>query len=303
MYTQYFNMTEMPFALLPDTSFFYESDSYKEALNVLLVSIRSGEGFVKVTGEVGTGKTMLCRKLLNCLDEENYVTVYIPNPFLAPNQLRMALADELGIQYRDDVSDEITSYRLMSDITKKLMEHNDNGKKVVVCLDEVQAMPIETLEALRLFSNIETEKSKLMQTVLFGQPELDERLNKNCNRQLKQRITFDYRLEPVDRKSLTGYINHRLRVAGYNGGELFTSKAIDKIHKNSKGVPRIVNTLCNKALILAFGQGQANVAGKHITQAINDAEDGGNAKSVALYVSLAVLTVVLLGLAAWALLR
>ena len=303
MYQQYFNMTEMPFALLPDTSFFFESDNYKEALNVLLVAIRSGEGFVKVTGEVGTGKTMLCRKLLNCLDDETYVTVYIPNPFLSPNQLRMALADELGVDYRDDISDDITSYRLMSDITKKLMEHNIQGRKVVVCLDEVQAMPIETLEALRLFSNIETEKSKLMQTVLFGQPELDERLGQSCNRQLKQRITFSYKLEPVDRKSLTGYINHRLSIAGYHGGELFTSKAIDKIYKNSKGVPRLVNTLCNKALILAFGQGQNNVACKHIAQAINDAEDGNNTNWLAIYISLAAFAVVLLGLITWVFIR
>ena len=301
MYQQYFNMTEMPFALLPDTSFFYESDSYKEALNVLLVAIRSGEGFVKVTGEVGTGKTMLCRKLLNCLDDGNYVSVYIPNPFLSPNQLRMALADELGVDYRDDISNDITSYRLMSDITKKLMEHNNQGRKVVVCLDEVQAMPIETLEALRLFSNIETEKSKLMQTVLFGQPELDERLAQNCNRQLKQRISFSYKLEPVDRKSLTGYINHRLRIAGYHGGELFTSKAIDKIYKNSKGVPRIVNTLCNKTLILAFGQGKNNVVCKHVTQAINDAAEGNTTKRLALSVLLVVFAVVVLGLITWVL--
>lgn len=301
MYQQYFNMSEMPFALLPDTSFFYESDSYKEALNVLLVAIRSGEGFVKVTGEVGTGKTMLCRKLLNCLDDKNYVSVYIPNPFLSPNQLRMALADELGVDYRDDISNDITSYRLMSDITKKLMEHNNQGRKVVVCLDEVQAMPIETLEALRLFSNIETEKSKLMQTVLFGQPELDERLAQNCNRQLKQRISFSYKLEAVDRKSLTGYINHRLRIAGYHGGELFTSKAIDKIYKNSKGVPRIVNTLCNKTLILAFGQGKNNVVCKHVTQAINDAAEGNTTKRLALPVLLAVFAVVVLGLITWVL--
>lgn len=273
MYLQYFKMNEMPFALLPDTSFFYESNSYKEALNVLLVAIRSGEGFVKVTGEVGTGKTMLCRKLLNTLDDEDFITVYIPNPFLAPNQLRMALADELGVDYKDDMSNDISSYRLMSDITKKLMEHNNAGKKVIVCLDEVQAMPVETLEALRLFSNIETEKSKLMQIILFGQPELDERLQNSCNRQLKQRITFSYKLEAVDRKSLTGYINHRLRIAGYGEGELFTQKAIDKIHKSSKGVPRIVNTMCNKSLILAFGQGQKNVVSKHVKQVINDSDE------------------------------
>jgi MSHA biogenesis protein MshM len=301
MYQQYFNMTEMPFALLPDTSFFYESDSYKEALNVLLVAIRSGEGFVKVTGEVGTGKTMLCRKLLNCLDDENYVTIYIPNPFLSPNQLRMALADELDIDYRDDISDDITSYVLISAITKKLMEHNNQGRKVVVCLDEVQAMPIETLEALRLFSNIETEKSKLMQIILFGQPELDERLAQNCNRQLKQRISFAYKLKPVDRKSLAGYINHRLHIAGYHGGELFTSRAIDKIYKNSKGVPRIVNTLCNKTLILAFGQGKNNVVCKHVAQAINDAEESNSTIQLTLHILLAVFTFVVLGLITWVL--
>jgi len=269
MYLRYYNMTEMPFALLPDTNFFYESDSYKEALNVLLVAIRSGEGFVKVTGEVGTGKTMLCRKLLNSLSDR-YKTVFIPNPYLTPNQLRMALADELGVEYGRNDADEISGYRLLSDITRRLIELNKTGKQVIVCLDEVQAMPIETLEALRLISNIETEKSKLLQIILFGQPELDERLNSKCNRQLKQRISFSYRLMPVNRYSLSGYINHRLRVAGYNGGELFTPGAIARIHKYSNGVPRIVNTLCNKALILAFGQGKNNVTRRHVNIAIAD---------------------------------
>ncbi|MCK5001556.1 MAG: AAA family ATPase [Gammaproteobacteria bacterium] len=303
MYLQYFNMTEMPFSLLPDTSFFYESDSFKEALNVLLVAIRSGEGFVKVTGEVGTGKTMLCRKLLNCLEDENSITVYIPNPFLAPNQLRMALADELGVKYLDNASDDVTSYRLMSDVTKKLMEYNDAGKRVIVCLDEVQAMPVETLEALRLFSNIETEKNKLMQIILFGQPELDERLDNNCNRQLKQRISFSYKLEPVDRKRLSGYINHRLKIAGYSGDDLFSKKAIDKIHKSSNGVPRIVNTLCNKALILAFGQGQRNVISKHVKQAINDIEEEKNHNKIILTVVLATFVAVVVVLLLWVLIK
>lgn len=303
MYTQFFNMKEMPFALLPDTNYFYESDSFKEALNVLLIAIRSGEGFVKVTGEVGTGKTMLCRKLLNCLDADNYVTVFIPNPYLAPNQLRMALADELEIKYRDDLSDDITSYRLLSDITEKLATYNKMGKKVIVCLDEVQAMPVETLEALRLISNIETETSKLMQIVLFGQPELDDRLSKSCNRQLKQRITFSYKLEPVDRKNLSGYINHRLRIAGYHGGELFTPKAIDKIHKNSHGVPRVVNTLCNKALILAFGQGKTNVIPRHVAQAINDSDDGGGNKRSFILALLIFSGLIVIAALTWVLLR
>jgi MSHA biogenesis protein MshM len=301
MYLRYFNMTEMPFALLPDTNFFYESDSYKEALNVLLVAIRSGEGFVKVTGEVGTGKTMLCRKLMNSLSNR-YLTVFIPNPYLTPNQLRMALADELGVEYDRNDADEISGYRLLSDITRRLIELNKAGKRVVVCLDEVQAMPIETLEALRLISNIETEKSKLLQIILFGQPELDERLSHKCNRQLKQRISFSYRLMPVDRKSLSGYINHRLRVAGYSGGELFTPGAITRIHKCSKGVPRIVNTLCNKSLILAFGQGKNNVSRKHVNVAIADNLDDRTLPGGKLLVLAATFSLVV-SVSIWVLLR
>ncbi|MBI3186713.1 MAG: AAA family ATPase [Gammaproteobacteria bacterium] len=272
MYLQFFNMSEMPFSLLPDTSFFYESESYREALDVLIVAIRSGEGFVKVTGEVGTGKTMLCRKLLNLLTADQFVTLYIPNPYLTPDQLRMALADELGITYSHNANGDVTSYQLTKDITHRLMEYHQQCKRVIICLDEVQAMPVETLEALRLLSNIETEKSKLLQIVLFGQPELDERLGQQCNRQLKQRITFSYALRPVDRKSLPGYINHRLRIAGYQGGNLFSDKAIDKIYLASNGVPRVINTLCNKSLILAFGQGLNNVARKHVDMAIADTE-------------------------------
>ena len=270
MYLQFFHMSEMPFTLLPDTSFFYESESYREALDVLIVAIRSGEGFVKVTGEVGTGKTMLCRKLLNLLATDQFVTLYIPNPYMTPNQLRMALADELGITYSHSSDNEITSYQLLKDISQQLMAHHKLGKRIIICLDEAQAMPVETLEALRLLSNFETEKNKLLQIVLFGQPELDERLNQQCNRQLKQRITFSYALRPVDRNSLPGYINHRLRIAGYQGGDLFSDKAMDKIYLASNGVPRIINTLCNKALILAFGQGLNNVARKHVDLAIAD---------------------------------
>jgi len=273
MYLQYFNITERPFELLPDTEYFYEYDCYQEALNVLFVAIRTGEGFIKVTGEVGTGKTMLCRKLLNSL-EDGYVTAFIPNPFLTPSQLRIALADELGIDYQEDYQNNINDFRLMKDIIACLMEYNRQGKQVVVCLDEVQTMNISTLEELRLLSNIETEKSKLLQIVMFGQPELDERLMQKDLRQLKQRISFSYNLRPVNRKNISNYINHRLHVAGYSGGNLFSSRAIAKINKNSKGVPRKINILCNKAMMLAFGKGNTNVSYWHVRQAIADEDDG-----------------------------
>ena len=306
MYLQFFHMSSMPFTLLPDTSFFYESEGYREALDVLLVAIRSGEGFVKVTGEVGTGKTMLCRKLLNLLSDDQFVTVYIPNPYMTPNQLRMALADELGISYTHRDTNDITSYQILKDISQRLMDHHKQGKRVIVCLDEAQAMPVETLEALRLLSNFETEKSKLLQIVLFGQPELDERLEQQCNRQLKQRITFSYALHPVERENLPGYINHRLRIAGYQGGELFSAKAMDQIYQASNGVPRIINTLCNKALILAFGQGLNNVAPKHVQLAIADTDHGQpNSKKYSLLIISAIVLLLfpLAGVIIWSLAR
>lgn len=275
MYLQYFNMSQKPFELLPDTQFFFENDSYKEALNVLLVAIRSGEGFVKVTGEVGTGKTMLCRKLLNAL-EENYITAYIPTPFLTPLQLRIALAEELGIPYEQNNLAEVAAYQLTKTIIARLIELNKSGKKVIVCLDEVQEMDKTTLEELRLLSNIETEKNKLLQIIMFGQPELDERLGQQELRQLKQRISFSYKLRPVNKRNLSNYINHRLNIAGYHGGHLFSPRAIAKINKDSQGVPRRVNIICNKSLMLAYGKGDNNVNYWHVRDAIAD----GNEKKI-----------------------
>ena len=189
MYLHHFGMTSTPFSITPDTTFFMNRAGYQDALNVLLFALRGGEGFVKVIGEVGTGKTLLCRKLLNTLNGE-FVTCYIHNPYLEPKTLLFAVADELRISYTEDIS----QHALLKRLTKGLLDHHANGKRVVMCLDEVQAMPMETLEALRLLSNLETEKRKLLQVVMFGQPELDELLDQRSIRQLKQRVTFSYRM-------------------------------------------------------------------------------------------------------------
>ena len=168
MYLAHFGLHELPFGITPDTSFAYACAGHQEALNTLLVAVKNGEGFIKITGEVGTGKTLLCRKFLSTLDD-SYASAYIPNPYLEPRTLLLALAEELGVT----LAREDDQHHLIKGLTQALLGFAGQGKSVVLCLDEAQAMPIESLEALRLLTNLETEKRKLLQVVLFGQPELD----------------------------------------------------------------------------------------------------------------------------------
>jgi MSHA biogenesis protein MshM len=267
MYLEHFKFKENPFGLTPNVGFFCQLKGHQEALNVLLFSIRSGEGFIKIVGEVGTGKTLLCRKLLDSLGDE-YVTAYIPNPDLQPIELRKALAQELAIN-TTHVTD---SHELLTLINNQLLKLHSFGKKVVLLLDEAQSLPLESLEALRLLTNLETEKTKLLQVILFGQPELDEHLNKRQFRQLKQRISFSYYLPLLNRNDLDMYLFHRLAVAGHTFGSIFTKKAKDMLYQSSQGVPRIVNILCHKALMIAFGRGEENVSHKSMRIAIRDTE-------------------------------
>jgi MSHA biogenesis protein MshM len=268
MYQEYFGLTEAPFSITPDTSYFYQHGHYSEALNTLLVALRAGEGFIKVTGEVGTGKTMLCRMLLNTV-EDRFVTAYIPNPMLTPYGLQSAVADELGL----DMTRHYGHHQLLKMITNRLIELTEEGKSVVLCIDEAQAMPVETMEALRLLTNLETEKQKLLQVVLFGQPELDERLNDKEVRQLKQRITFSYKLQPIDREGMELYLTHRLSVAGYKGGNLFEINAMSRLFKASRGIPRLINILSHKSMMSAYGQGTKYVNKDNMQAAIKDTED------------------------------
>jgi MSHA biogenesis protein MshM len=268
MYEKHFNLREPPFGLTPDTSYFYNYSAHQEAFNVLLVALRMGEGFIKIVGEVGTGKTLLCRKLLNTLSGE-FVTAYIPNPFLEPTAFRYALAEELMINAKGNVG----QHRLLKLITAKLIELRREGKRVVLLMDEVQAMPEKTLEALRLLTNLETEKSKLMQVVMFGQPELDQRLSQPQVRQLRQRITFSHRLRPMNRAGVEGYIRHRLDIGGYQGPDLFVPAALKLLYKASGGIPRLVNILAHKSMMAAFGEGQKKVSAAHVRRAIADTEN------------------------------
>lgn len=265
MYKKHFGLRETPFSITPDTAFSFASGAFQEALNTLLIAVKNGEGFIKITGEVGTGKTLLCRKFLASLGD-SYVSAYIPNPYLEPKTLLAALADELKLKVRRDLDQHL----MLKALTLALLEFAREGKRVVVSLDEAQAMPIETLEALRLLSNLETEKRKLLQVVLFGQPELDEKLNLPALRQLKQRIAFHYKLAPLTRTELDYYVAHRLTVAGHAGGTLFTQGALNAIYEASGGTPRVINILCHKSLLLVFGQGKQQVDDKHVRVAASD---------------------------------
>lgn len=267
MYLYHFGLTELPFTLTPNTNFFLGLESHNEALAVLMTALKTGEGFIKVVGEVGTGKTLLCRKLLNEIPE-HFFTAYIPNPYLNPDELRRAVALELGVKQAQRMSAQLLTQRIQN----RLLELHSQGHSVVLILDEAQALPGESLEALRLFTNLETESRKLLQVVLFAQPELDQRLSQTEFRQLYQRITFSYRLRAMNSREVQQYIQHRLQVAGYKGAALFSEKLCKKITKVSKGIPRLVNVLCHKMMMLSYGQGGYQITVKQLNAAIKDTE-------------------------------
>ncbi|MBI3284292.1 MAG: AAA family ATPase [Burkholderiales bacterium] len=265
MYKAHFGLREIPFSITPDTSYFFSFASDQAALNTLLIAAGNGEGFIKITGEVGTGKTLLCRKFMALLDS-HYVTAYIPNPMLEPRSLMLALADELACPQARDID----QHQLLKAINLQLLNLARQDRRVLLCIDEAQALPLETLEALRLLSNLETEKRKLLQIVLFGQPELDRKLARSEIRQLRQRIGFHYQLQPLSAAEVKIYIQHRLQVAGYRGGTLFSPAALHLLRLASGGIPRLLNMLAHKALLLGYGQGVQRVTLRHVAAAACD---------------------------------
>ncbi len=265
MYEQFFGLKEKPFSLTPDTEYFYRYSGHQEALNVLLVALRNGEGFVRVVGEVGTGKTLLCRQLLKLL-QNDCATVYLPNPLLTPHELYQAIASELELDTPADASVQQLHQRIL----EELVRLRDASRPLVVLIDEAQAMPYKSLEALRLLSNLETEKEKLLHIFFFAQPEFEQRLARPELRQLRQRITYSYQLPTLQQKELPGYLEHRLQVAGYRGEGLFDPAAVKQLYKASAGVPRLINLLAHKALLAAYGKGERQISRRHAQLAIRD---------------------------------
>jgi len=300
MYRKHFRLQELPFTITPDTSFFCSHTSHQETLNTLLVAVRSGEGFVKVVGEVGSGKTLLCRTFLNALDPQEFISAYLPNPYLEPRSLLMAVAEEFGLTL-DPFADQ---HQLLNQLNRFLIDNAAADKRAVVCLDEAQAIPTETLESLRLLTNLETERRKLLQVVLFGQPELDERLAQPRVRQLRQRITFSGRLRPLDLRETDYYLAHRLGVAGHRGPRLFSANAVRHLDRAAAGIPRLINILAHKAMLAAFGEGSRSIQIEHVQSAIADTDSvkpsGSVARKLLRYVGIGVAGVVLsVGLVLW----
>jgi len=268
MYLRHFDLREAPFSITPDSAFYFSHEGAQAALNMLLVALRSGEGFLKIVGEVGCGKTVLCRQLLNTLQGE-FITAYIPNPDMGPDDLLLALCHELNIE----VPLWPGRHHLLTALRDCLVQHALAGRKVVVCIDEAQAIPVRSVESLRLLSNLETEKQKLLQLVLLGQPELDLKLQRPEIRQLLQRITFSEYLGPMQPDRVPAYLQHRVATAAASDATdtgVFLPAAANAIAHYSGGVPRLVNVLAHKCLMLAYGEGEHRVSVKHVKLAAAD---------------------------------
>ncbi len=265
---QFYGLQQSAFSLTPNTDFYVELPSQKQAFDTLMFALSSGEGFVKITGEVGTGKTLLCRRLLNALASEGSVTAYIPNPDLTQSALWRSIARELGL----DDSGRSDS-QVKNDIQQRLLQLATEGRQVVLVVDEAQCMPRDTLETLRLISNLETERQKLVQIVLFGQPELDLCLDDASLRQLRQRITYSAALRPLNSTQALGvYLQQRLTIAGYRGMPLFKPAALRALWQASGGIPRLVNILAAKALLVGYGSGCRALDKQHVACAVKDTE-------------------------------
>ena len=247
MYQSFYGLTEMPFNITPDPKFLYLSPTHQDALQHLMYGVTEKKGFIVLVGEVGCGKTTLCRRFLNELDTERYDTALIVNPRVNEKQMLKAILTELG-----EFNHAHSQVDLVAQINEVLLQRIHAGRNIVLIIDEAQNLSFEVLEQVRLLSNLETDKQKLLQIVLMGQPELKTVLAREELRQLRQRILVHYELRTLTRGDVSHYIQHRLTLAGSMGRPRFTPWAIRAIHRRSKGIPRIVNNLCDKSLLAAF---------------------------------------------------
>lgn len=276
MYANFFGFKEKPFKLVPNPEYLFLSKSHEEALAHLNYAISQGDGFVEITGEVGTGKTTLCRALLGTLDKKT-VAAYIFNPKLGPKQLLKSINDELGIAYDADNTKD-----LIDKLNAFLLRKKAERKRVLILIDEAQNLTKNVLEQLRLLSNLETNKEKLLQIILVGQPELAAMLESYELRQLGQRITLRYQLSPLTRTETQEYIQYRLNVASQRKGIHFERAAARQIYKYSEGIPRLINIACDRALLTAFGLNQHRITGAVAKSAIGELNGRGQYRSVAL---------------------
>lgn len=267
MYLEYFGLTKPPFRITPDTHVFFEGSDRGPTLNALIYALHNGEGIIKVVGEVGTGKTMLCR-MLPAKVEGDIDWVYLAHPRLSPDQILQEVARELRL----DLGDYPDKLVVMRQLQSALLKRYASNRRVVVLVEEAQEMPLETLEELRLLSNLETDEHKLLQIVLFGQPELDEKLAARKIRQLRERITHSLYLPPLPLADIHAYLNFRIRASGYRGPELFSMKVARSIEKYSHGLIRRINILADKALLTAYARDSYDISVTDIQVAAEDSQ-------------------------------
>ena len=268
MYREYYGLTEPPFDITPNPRFLFYSAKHREAFNHLLYGIRERKGFVQVTGEVGACKTTLCRALLEQMDG-HFSTALILNPVLNADELMKAIATEFGLSVRG--MDRLDT---LSALNHFLLQQVEHAKDTVLIIDEAQDLTDDLLEQVRLLSNLETDNRKLLQIILLGQPELRERLNNPRLRQLRQRITVRYHLRPLSRFEVTQYVHHRLQVSGANGTPYFTPPALWRVYHYSQGIPRLVNAVCDKALLAGFVQQSERIDFGMVGRAVRELEGG-----------------------------
>jgi putative secretion ATPase (PEP-CTERM system associated) len=269
MYERYFGLKEKPFRITPDPRFLYLSEKHAEALDHLYYGITQGEGFMVISGDVGTGKTTIIRCLLERLNDPNIETAIVLNPLLEIDELLKVILEDFGLSPKGGSKKE-----LIDQLNTFLLSLNQEGKKAVVIIDESQNLAPDLLEELRSLSNLETTKEKLLQIVMVGQLELWNKLNHFNLRQLKQRISISFRLEPLSQKEMKGYIFHRLSIAGFRGELTFTTGALRLIYRVSRGVPRLINLLCDRTLLVLYLEQKMEAKTAHIRKAIESLRGG-----------------------------
>jgi general secretion pathway protein A len=266
MYTAFFGLGEKPFAITPDPRYLFLSERHAEALAHLLYGINEAGGFVQLTGEVGTGKTTIVRTLLGQIPKDAEVALIL-NPHITPAELLLTICEELRVSVRES---ERTSVKALVDaLNRHLLDAHSRGRRVVVIVDEAQNLSAEVLEQVRLLTNLETTTQKLLQIILIGQPELREVLQRVELRQLAQRVTGRYHLAPLSRRETAGYVRHRLRIAGATA-EIFTKSALGEVHRLSRGIPRIVNVVCDRALLGAYTLDQHRVTTALVRRSLSE---------------------------------
>ena len=266
MYKEFYGLTALPFSITPDPRYLFFSRAHREAFDHLLFGITQRKGFIQITGEVGAGKTTLCRAVLDQLGPD-IATALILNPVMSGLQLLRSVLREFGLADRGN--DRV---RLTQRLNEFLLETSRADRDVVLFIDEAQDLPDESLEEVRLLSNLETDDRKLLQIVLIGQPELRERLDRPELRQLRQRILVRFHLGPLRRDETHAYIHHRLEVAGASGRPTFTAAAIRTIHRHAHGVPRLVNAICDTTLLAGYAEGRDVLGVRQVWRALRTLE-------------------------------